>query len=150
LERGFNVPFLIVLGIIGIAAFLILGGNLPIAPTTQVQVIAKAIAKAEGFYVQGSISQRAHNPGDLELGDIGYGTISLKTIYPSDGQGWNALYRQVERFLGILPSSMYNSNMSIAEIASHYVGDSGASDWARNVADALGVDVDTPIGEVTA
>jgi len=147
------MPLVIVLGIIGIAIFLLVeGGNMAIAPTTQVQKIAKAIAQAEGFYTQGSIPQRAHNPGDIEAGDLGYGTISGKTIYPADAQGWQALYNQVQAMLDN-SSANYSPADSIQDVADEYVN-GGANtqasiDWANNVADLLGVDVTTPIGQVS-
>jgi hypothetical protein len=140
------VPFIIVLGIVGVAAFFIFGGNLPIAPSTTVQKIAKAIATAEGFYVQNSIPQRANNPGDLELGDKGLGTIAGKTIYSSPSAGWQALYHEVQLILDN-QSRYYNSGMTIAEVGNIYSG--GDSNWAQNVADTLGVDVETPIGQVS-
>lgn len=142
------MPFLIILAIVGIGAFLIVEGGMPIAPSTAVQKISKGIAKAEGFYVQGSIAQRANNPGDLERGDIGYGTISGKTIYPSAGQGWNALYVQVQAMLNGT-SAYYNPSMSISEIAPIYTGNDNATAWAQNVADSVGVDPDTQIGQIT-
>jgi hypothetical protein len=141
------MAFIFVLGIVGVAAFLIFGGNMAIIPTTQVQAIAKAIARAEGFYVQGSVPQRANNPGDLKEGDKGYGLIDDKTVFPSPGQGWNALYAQVQAILDNR-SKYYNSGMTIAEIGMVYSG--GDPNWAQNVADTLGVDTETPIGQVSA
>jgi hypothetical protein len=137
----------IVLLVLGIAVFLFVEGVVPIAPSSTVQRIAKAIAKAEGFYVSGSVPSRAHNPGDLKLGDKGYGTIDGKTIFPSDSQGWQALYHEVQLILDG-KSAYYQPSMSIADIGNIYSG--GDPNWAQNVADDLGVDVDTQIGQVTA
>lgn len=123
-----------------------------IVPSTAVQKIAKAIAQAEGFYVQGSIPQRAHNPGDLERGDIGHGTIAGKTIYPADSQGWQALYNEVQMMLDN-SSAHYAPTDSIQDVADEYVnGGNNTEDstaWAQNVADALEVDASTPIGQVS-
>jgi hypothetical protein len=141
------MPFILVLVIVGLAGYFVLGDFLPIAPTNQVQAIAKAIARAEGFYVQGSIPQRANNPGDLKLGDKGYGLIDDKTVFPSPGQGWNALYHEVQLILDN-KSKYYNSGMTIAEVGQVYSG--GDPNWAQNVADTLGVDTETPIGQVSA
>jgi hypothetical protein len=49
--------------------------------------LAAAIATAEGANVPGSIPQKANNPGNLELGDIGYGVLTAAggekiTIFP--------------------------------------------------------------------
>ena len=67
--------------------------------------IARAIAKMEGFYKEGSRAQRNHNPGniwdglgkgkkrriwpDLPIDNEGY------VIYPEDRYGWAALYKQI-------------------------------------------------------
>lgn len=140
---------IIVLLLLGVAIFLYVEGDLPIAPSTTVQAIAKAVARAEGFYAQGSVPQRANNPGDLELGDIGYGTIAGKTIYSSPSQGWSALYRVIEGWLDGT-SKIYGPDWTIADIANTYTGGDNAANWAQNVADSLGVGTDTPIGQVSA
>lgn len=141
------MEFVIIIVILGAAIFLIVEGGLPIVPSTAAQKIAKAIARAEGFYAQGSLPQRANNPGNLERGDIGYGMISGKTIYPSPGQGWNALYAQVQAMLDG-SSQYYDPTMTISDIAPIYTGNDNSISWAQNVADSLGVDVDTPIGQI--
>ncbi len=147
------MPVVILLVLVGVGIFLVSqGGNVAIVPTTAVQKIAKAIAKAEGFYVQGSIPQRANNPGDLERGDIGFGVISLKTIYPSAGQGWEALYHQIGIMLDN-SSAVYGPTWTIQDVADEYVSGmqsdtKDAAAWAQNVADTLGVSVDTQIGTI--
>ena len=137
---------IIVLVVLGLGIFLIVEGVVPIAPNSTVQKIAKAIAKAEGFYVQGSLPQRAHNPGDIEEGDKGYGLINGKTVFASDSQGWQALYNQVQAILDG-KSAYYFPSMTIAQIGNIYSG--GDPNWGQNVADELGVDIDTPIGQVS-
>lgn len=140
--------------IIGVAVFFVIeGGNLPIQPSGPVQKIAKAIAIAEGFYVSGSLPQRANNPGDIEQGDIGYGTIDGKTKYPSASQGWQALYAQVQAMLDN-SSAIYGPSWTIQDVANEYVSGqshntSSSADWAENVANALGVTVDTQIGQIS-
>ncbi len=147
------MEIVILLAVVGIAIFLVSQrGNVAIVPTTAVQKIAKAIAKAEGFYVQGSIPQRANNPGDLERGDIGFGVIALKTIYPSAGQGWEAIYHQIGIMLDN-SSAVYGPTWTIQDVADEYVSgmQSDTKDsvaWAQNVADSLGVSVDTQIGTI--
>lgn len=146
-----EIIFLIVLGV---AIFLAVEeGSLSISPNDAVQKIAKAVATAEGFYVNGSLPQRANNPGDLELGDIGNGTINGKTVYANVSQGWQALYGQVQAMLDN-SSKIYGPTWTIQDIANEYVsGQSGPSNdsltWAQNVADNLGVSVDTQIGEIS-
>jgi len=39
--------------------------------SAQIQDLVHAIATAEGFFVDGSIPQRAHNPGDLVIPNWG-------------------------------------------------------------------------------
>lgn len=148
------MEILVIFVFIGAAIFILIEGRMPIIPSTVVQKIAQAIAKAEGFYVQGSVPQRAKNPGDLELGDRGYGTIDGKTVFPSTSQGWQALYAQVQSILDN-SSAIYGPDWTIQDIANEYVN--GRSDitsdsaaWANNVADSLGVTPDTQIGQVTA
>jgi len=104
---------------------------------------AQAIATAEGFWTPGTIPNRAHNPGDLKLGGstLGEGI----TVYDDDDQGWAALYGQLDR-IARNRSRYYEPSMTIAQMSRVWVGDApGAANWARNVADALGVSVDVPI-----
>ena len=102
----------------------------------DVNRIAVAIAHAEGYYEQGSIAQRANNPGDLELGDIGYGTLEGKTIFLNAILGWQQLYKQVERMLSG-KDDLYPATMTLAEAGLKYSG--GDPNWSKNVAAALGV-----------
>src|SRR5688572_30319331 len=53
---------------------------------------AQAIARAEGFYVPGSIPQRANNPGNIKV--LGWTGPRLADIpvFDSVEQGWTALY----------------------------------------------------------
>jgi hypothetical protein len=102
----------------------------------DVNRIAVAIAHAEGYYDNGSIPQRANNPGDLELGDIGYGTIEGKTIFQNAILGWQQLYKQIGFMLsGTDP--LWPPTMTLAEAGLKYSG--GDPNWSKNVAAALGV-----------
>lgn len=94
-----------------------------------VRAIAEAIARAEGFYASGSLPQRAHNPGDLKLGDRGNGTINGKTVFASDDAGWLALYAQVDRMLAGR-SAYYSADDSIASIAATWTGNDAPDAWA--------------------
>ena len=98
---------------------------------------AQAIANAEGFGVDGAIPTRANNPGDLALGDMGYGTLgSGITVFPSLAAGIQALENQVAKMTGGT-SHVYNPNMSIAQAGSIYAN--GDPNWGSNVAKALGL-----------
>lgn len=103
----------------------------------KAQDLAKAIATAEGFYgTPGDIPQRAHNPGDLELGDIGYGVIQGKTVYPSDQAGWNALTRMVSNWLAGT-DSLYTLDMTFNDVAVKYTGNDNPDSWAQNLVATL-------------
>lgn len=98
----------------------------------------QAIANAEGFGKENAIPTRANNPGDLAIGDLGYGTLgSGITIFPSLEAGVQALENQVARMTGQKSSSVYNPDMSIAQAGSLYAN--GDPSWAANVAKYLGL-----------
>lgn len=112
---------------------------------------AVAIAQAEGFGVPGSVPQRAHNPGDLGPGDTGVSDVihavgSDVSILESDDQGWDFLYKKLQRaFSG--NSHTFLTSMSIEQFAQTYVGARGDwQDWADHVVEHLqgaGYDVST-------
>ena len=116
-------------------------------PTFPPELIAfaQAIASAEGFWSQGTIPNRAHNPGDLKLS--GYPSIGNGiSVFDDDDQGWAALYNQLLR-IAQYRSSHYEPTMTIAQMARVWVGDSeGAKHWGNNVADSLGANLTDPIG----
>lgn len=114
-----------------------------------IQDIARAIARAEGFHVVGSLAQRAKNPGNLKMGDVGLGTIAGKTIYPTLEAGWDALYRQV-RLMLTGASAYYNPAMTLSEVARIYTGNDNPLGWARAVAQSLGVTVETRLADLLA
>ena len=114
--------------------------------------LARAIAKAEGFYVLNSVGNRAHNPGYItDEGDVGFGTVETKgpfgakiTIYPDDAAGWAALYKKIRRMLSGA-SHTYTLNLSVMEVALKWSGD---PDWAANVAREMGVETKTTLAEL--
>jgi hypothetical protein len=118
---------------------------------TLIQAFASAIAHAEGFYVTGSIPQRANNPGDLtDDGDVGHGFIESSgpmgakiTVYGSVEDGWAALNKKVARMLNGA-SHVYPLSMTIMEVGLKYAGSAA---WAQNVATKLGIDTRTTLAE---
>lgn len=105
------------------------------------QEIANAIASAEGFGKTGAIPTRANNPGDLALGNIGYGTMGNNiTIFPSASAGNDALLNQLTK-IQTNKSSVYNSDMTISEIGNLW--SNGDSNWSKNVATSLGTSTDS-------
>lgn len=127
------------------------GSPEPMTPSIEVKVkvFAEAIARAEGFYIVGSVPNRANNPGDLGPGDCGdYPVIhavgSDVCQLPDDFTGWQLLYTKLRRiFTG--QSSIYNVDMTIEQMAMKYAGD--WRNWANNVAYALGIPTTMTIRE---
>jgi hypothetical protein len=117
------------------------------APSATVR-IAQAIATAEGFYVAGSRPARNHNPGDMTADLVGaaVGMDGMFVVYGNDQDGWNNLYAQVNAWLEGT-SRHAGPDATITDIAKFYTTTEQDS-WAANVAGALGVGVDTPIGSV--
>ena len=122
-----------------------------ITPSSQLQSLARAIAKAEGFYVVGSIPNRANNPGDLELGAPYVSLASKVTQFPTSDAGWQALYKELTLIV-TGASGVYTSGLgtSITDLASTWTGGDNPQAWANIVAGALGVTVDAPLSEVMA
>src|SRR5271156_2042201 len=123
-------------------------------PDSLIQAFATAIAKAEGFYVDGSGPQRAKNPGDLtDDGDVGNGFIETSgpmgakiTIYSTVEDGWAALTKKVARMLNGA-SHVYTLDMTLLEVGMKYAG---SAEWAANVAKQLGVDTRMTLAEYVA
>lgn len=107
---------------------------------------AQAIARAEGFYVSGSVPARANNPGDLKNGDVGFGAINGITVYGSVDAGWQALYRQLWLIV-TGQSAVYNLDMSVREMGARWTATEPDA-WAANVAADLGVSASTPLYQV--
>ena len=111
--------------------------------------LSSAISQAEGYGVPGAIPTLANNPGDLALGDLGYGTMGSAgiTVFPTQAAGLSALDSQ----LGLIQSggsNVYNPNMSLAQMGALWSGGNPA--WASNVAKALGVSPTASVGSVMA
>ena len=121
----------------------------------KVQQLAAAIAEAEGFGPIENIPTRAKNPGDLAVGDHGYGTLgpSRVTVFAEVAEGWNALYKMLAGWVSG-QSSIYILTDNFATIGHKYVDGPNAptvsqesQNWAANVASALGIDTATTLGD---
>lgn len=113
-----------------------------------VDALAKAIATAEGFYVDGSRPQRNHNPGDMtaDLVGKGVGYDGPFVIYATDDDGWSNLKAQIQKWFDGT-SRNADSSSTIADLAGFYTNtEQGA--WANNVANALGVSTDTSLSDL--
>jgi hypothetical protein len=117
--------------------------------SSKVKAFAQGIADGEGFGVPDALPTDAHNPGDLELGDLGKGytavhhgqtysgTINKKTIFGSDSEGWNALYKQVDIMLSGR-SEFYSTDNSLADVARIWTGGDNPSAWLNALLDNIG------------
>lgn len=112
----------------------------------RLSTLAHAIGLAEGDNVVGAVPYRAHNPGDLKLGDVGLGTINGITIFHSDAEGEAALEKQLDKAADG-SSRYYHLDMTIADMARRWTAND-ADTWAANVARFLGVTPDTTLREV--
>lgn len=109
--------------------------------------LAHAIAAAEGFFVPNSLPARCHNPGDLEMGDVGGGVDHEKTIFPDDAAGWLALQHQCDLML-TGHSHVYKLTDRIIDVACKYTGNDSPVTWAATVAQKLGVSAATKLSEL--
>jgi hypothetical protein len=107
---------------------------------------AQAIAKAEGFGPAENLPTRCNNPGDIELGDIGYGIDQGKTIFPSEQDGWTALEEQCELML-TGESHVYSTGMNFLQVAQLYTDGDNPGPWAKIVSRELGISVETTLAE---
>lgn len=119
----------------------------PVVYPPAIQQLGQAIARAEGFFVAGSIPQLAHNPGDVKVPNWTGATLGNGIpVFDSDAAGWNALNHQLYLIL-VGQSSYYNLDMTIADMARTWTK-TQADAWALNVATFLGVDPSAPIWSV--
>lgn len=112
--------------------------------------LASAIAQAEGYGVGNSIPTQANNPGSLELGDLGYGTLSAAggqqiTVFPSATDGWNALGNQINSIYNG-SSNYYNPTQTLIQFGNTYSG--GNSNYGSILAKILGVTPDTTLQQL--
>jgi hypothetical protein len=97
--------------------------------------LARAIAVAEGFGVDGSIPTRAHNPGDLVCPWLTGKTLGAEGIhvFQDDATGWAALEHQLQ-LIRDGKSSVYWKGMTIQQMADRWTHTQQA-EWASNVCD---------------
>ena len=111
--------------------------------------LADAIAKLEGFGQPGAIPTLANNPGSLENGDVGYGTMQAAngnniTIYPNAQAGMDALNNQLS-LIQNGQSQYYTPDMSISQFGQIY---SGGSPAYNQLPSMLGVSPNAPLASV--
>jgi len=122
---------------------------------SKVDQLAYAIAVAEGFYAAGSLPSRINNPGDLELGDRGWGTDGNKTVYPkadlyadiSDWtDGYSALRREIHAIFADA-SHVYTTADTFVQLAAKWTSGDNPGAWCRIVTDKLGVSPFDTLGD---
>jgi hypothetical protein len=132
--------------LIGVA---VVGGGFAMAGFgANVKRLAAAIVNAEGANVTGSLPNLYNNPGDLTQDTTGKGIgIGSQGLiqYASYNDGLEALYTQVQKMFDGT-SAYYSSDMTIAQVAQQYATD--WQNWANNVANYLGVSINTPISQI--
>jgi hypothetical protein len=117
------------------------------------QQLTQGITQAEGSGAPGEVPTIANNPGNLELGDIGYGATqaqggNLITNFPSLEAGEQALQNQVESII-TGSSANYDTSMSPEDISAIYTGADNPA-WAQTVANAVGISPSTPLNQAPA
>src|SRR3954447_27081013 len=123
----------------------------------RVQVIAHAIAMAEGYYADGdhdgrSLPYRLNNPGALKKPALGAAALPTwkdtgLIVFPSKATGWAALRLQVR---GMLTgrSAIYQPADTLLLAAEKYAD--GDVNWAANVAQILHVSLTTTLEDLAA
>ena len=114
----------------------------------RVQVLAKAIAKAEGFGRPGTLPMRNHNPGDIKaIKNYRFpGQVSINKVYvvfKNDKLGWEALQHQIDKI--IAGESRYSINLTLKQLGKRYAE---SRVWPKVVAKYLNVTPDTALWEI--
>lgn len=107
---------------------------------------AEAIARAEGFYVEGSRPARNNNPGDLRAWPGAEEDSDGYAVFDTPERGWAALESQL-KVIRDGQSHFYSLSMTFSQMGKIYAGGDPGGNWARNVAAALSAGVDDSIGD---
>jgi hypothetical protein len=115
-------------------------------PEDNVEAIAQAIARAEGYFVEGehdgrSLLHRLNNPGGLKKPALGADDLPTwqgtgLIIFPTPEMGWAALRYQVRMMLNG-ESEIYDPSDTLITVGLKYAD--GDENWGSNVAMNLGV-----------
>lgn len=115
--------------------------------------LAEAIARMEGFYLNGTVPNRLNNPGDLVF--VGQHGAKPHPITGKDGKvrtycefattedGWAALHRQIQLDAG--------RGLTLLQFIHKYAPASDANDpkgYAAFVARFVGAPLDTPLSQL--
>lgn len=123
-------------------------------PSIKAMQLSLGIARAEGFWQIGTLPRRCHNPGDLELGDLGLGTDGLKTVFPDDKTGWAALYHECALMLAGSTahhrSAVYDTSMKFETVAQIWTGGDNWQAWAATVESACDMPPNSTLADFLA
>lgn len=114
---------------------------------TPTQNLARAIARAEGFYSKGSKPNRYCNPGDIRASrGVSYpGQRGIDrqgyVIFKNDRAGFAALEDQISRIIDGT-SRFYTVNLTLKELSKKYAT---SPTWCVNVAKNLHTPPNTPL-----
>jgi hypothetical protein len=112
-------------------------------------LLSEATAIAEGYPNPKNVPWFTKNPGDLELGDLGYGVHGKITRLPSHHEGWLRLYLFWRRVL-YNSDTLYNPSMTLLQVAQRYTGMDNAEAWATAAAQHLGIATTDPLSKLLA
>ena len=74
--------------------------------SSKITLLAEGIARAGRLLcAEHPLPARIHNPGDLEIGDRGYGVQAGKTCFPDDRTGWNWLFGECSLMLASMENA---------------------------------------------
>ncbi len=127
--------------------FLMLAASMHAFAASPTQALARAIAKAEGFYTKGTKPQRFHNPGDIRAskgvhypGQRGIDRQGY-VIFKNDRAGFDALESLIDRIIAG-DSKFYTVNSTLRDLSRKYAT---SPTWMRNVSKALHCEPNTPL-----
>ena len=110
--------------------------------------LLEAIAREEGFYVEGSRAQRAHNPGDIEWGKFASAHGALHgdprfAVFPTPADGFNALR-------ALLQTSY--AQFTLQEAIYRYAppSENDSDQYLKNICEMTGLSPDSNVGKALA
>jgi hypothetical protein len=109
--------------------------------------VCRAIARAEGANIEGSVPDQLNNPGDISDGALTYGfephSGSSVTKFPDKQTGWQWLYDKISN-VAAGKSKTYPSSWTWTQFAQKYAGD--WRPWLSTVTGSLNVSPTDTVG----
>ena len=113
--------------------------------------LAEYIAEFEGFYKDGTVAQRNHNPGNLVWSPYQIGTKDGFALFLTDDDGWKALKYQLQLIFDG-KSKYYRPDMTIQDFINVWASTSPYNErvaYAQYIANHFGVSPDTRLNQLT-